>query len=303
MVNFMAFVSLIIPTYNRFELPCKTISHVLDQGYPDYEVLVVDQSDRTAPCMKELLSHDSRIKYFKIEEKGLPNARNYGVSKARGEIILFCDDDVMLSRGFVSHHARNYEDESVAGVAGRVLSQGPSSSVKRYEDNPRRIAKIRWFDLYQYDNFDSNVRTPADHAQGCNMSFRREIILRLGGFDKRFGGTAHLEETDFCIRLRNAGYGMAFDPEAELIHLKDTSGGCRASDWQNWFYWYGHNYALLYSKNTKIFFVRMTLKALHIFISAVKKRDISLFFKGIKGMRGGVRAERACGSVLANKGK
>jgi len=296
-------VSVILPTLGRGDLLCETISNILEQDYPDYEVIVVDQNDPSASCVAELAAGDFKVRRFNIEEKGLPNARNYGVSKAKGEIVVFCDDDVILSEGFISHHARNYGDEAVAGVAGRVLAKDQHFADQRLEHNRTRIAKIRWFGLRQYDNFNSKIRTYADHAQGCNMSFRKEVILKLGGFDKRFGGSAHLEETDFCMRLRDAGYRMVFDPKAELIHLKDTLGGCRAADWENWFYWYGHNYGLLYAKNNKLACFPITIKALRILMSALKRKDILLFFGGIKGMREGVRAERTRGIALANKGK
>ena len=285
-------VSVILPTLGRGDLLCETISNILEQDYPDYEVIVVDQNDPSASCVAELASGDPKVRRFNIEEKGLPNARNYGVSKAKGEIVVFCDDDVILSEGFISHHARNYGDEAVAGVAGRVLARDQHFADQRLEHNQARIAKIRWFGLCQYDNFDSKIRTYADIAQGCNMSFRKEVILKLGGFDKRFGGSAHLEETDFCIRLRNAGYRMVFDPKAELIHLKDSSGGCRAPDWYNWFYWYGRNHALLYVKNTKIACFLITLRGLHMLVSSIKRKDLSLFFVGVKGMRQGFNIKR-----------
>jgi GT2 family glycosyltransferase len=281
-------ISIVIPTYGRGDLLCETLADIVKQDYPDYEVIVVDQNGSSASCLLELTSKEPKIRHFRIRERGLPNARNYGVLEAKGEVVIFCDDDVILSKGFIGHHAKNYCDEAVAGVAGRVVARGLHSADQMLEHNQARIAKIRWFGLCQYDNFDSKIQTYADHAQGCNMSFRRDVIIKLGGFDKRFGGSAHLEETDFCIRLREAGYRMVFDPKAELIHLKDSLGGCRAGDWGNWFYWYGHNYGLLYAKNNKLACLLIGIKALHILMSALKRRDVLLFFGGIRGMREGV---------------
>ena len=48
--------------------------------------------------------------------------------------------------------------------------------------------------------------------------------MKAGKFDERFGGSAHLEETDVCLRVRKAGYRLVFDPEATLVHLKDNKG-------------------------------------------------------------------------------
>ena len=107
-------ISIVIPTYGREALLCETLANIVKQDYPDYEVIVVDQNGTSASCLLELASTVPKIRHFRIREKGLPNARNYGVSKAKGEVVIFCDDDVILSKGFISHHARNYHDEGVA---------------------------------------------------------------------------------------------------------------------------------------------------------------------------------------------
>jgi GT2 family glycosyltransferase len=133
------------------------------------------------------------------------------------------------------------------------------------------------------------MRTDAHHAQGCNMSFRKDVAIKLGGFDKRFGGSAHLEETDFCVRLIKGGYRMVFDPTAELIHLKDAAGGCRTPNWNRWFYWYGHNHALLFFKNTRHPHALLILKGIHMLLSALKRKEPSLFLKALDGMRNGIR--------------
>jgi len=119
------------------------------------------------------------------------------------------------------------------------------------------------------------------------MSFRKDVILRLGGFDTRFGGTAFLEETDFCIRLRKAGYKMVFDNNAELIHLKEPTGGCRSINWRSWFYWYGHNYALLYAKNSKTIIHFAVFKIRDLLLSAIKRRNAILFIEGLRGLKEG----------------
>ena len=57
------------------------------------------------------------------------------------------------------------------------------------------------------------------------MSFRRELILNLGGFDVRFAGNGFREETDFCLRLRNRSYKIVFDPDAAILHHYEEKGG------------------------------------------------------------------------------
>ena len=59
----------------------------------------------------------------------------------------------------------------------------------------------------------------------------------IGGFDVRYGGTAHLEETDVCMRVRALGYQMRFEPSASLTHLSLQTGGCREHPFQKWIPW------------------------------------------------------------------
>ena len=150
----------------------------------------------------------------------LPAARNRGAKEAKGDVILYLDDDINpLPELFVAH-ARHYVDPSIGGVAGKLLS--PYGEVKnldpRYYTSP-----FSW----RYIRFDQDWDPcEIDSAPGGNMSFRRNSILALGGFDENFVGNAFREETDFCIRLRKLSYRILFDPKAALIHYWKTEGGC-----------------------------------------------------------------------------
>ncbi len=86
-------VSIIIPTYNRSELLKRAIVSVLNQTFDDFEILIIDGAKSEAT--KELVESfgDGRIRYIPQKGKGIANARNLGVLKARGKFIAFLDDD------------------------------------------------------------------------------------------------------------------------------------------------------------------------------------------------------------------
>ncbi|MFA4646566.1 glycosyltransferase [Pyrococcus kukulkanii] len=86
-------VSVIIPTYKRNELLKRAIDSVLDQGFDDFEVIIVDgaRSEETRELVRSY--GDGRIRYVPQKGRGIANARNLGVKKARGEYIAFLDDD------------------------------------------------------------------------------------------------------------------------------------------------------------------------------------------------------------------
>ncbi|AFL95200.1 putative glycosyl transferase, family 2 protein 3 [Thermococcus cleftensis] len=86
-------VSVIIPTYNRDRLLRRAIESVLNQSFDDFEVLVVDgaRSESTRELIRSF--GDGRLRYVPQRGKGIANARNLGVLKARGKFIAFLDDD------------------------------------------------------------------------------------------------------------------------------------------------------------------------------------------------------------------
>ncbi len=96
----MIFFSIIIPTYNRSHLIVDTLDSVLNQNYPHFEVIVVDDgsTDNTAEVIRSRYRDKSQVRYFHKENEERGAARNFGLTKAVGQYALFFDsDDIMHS--------------------------------------------------------------------------------------------------------------------------------------------------------------------------------------------------------------
>ncbi|WP_353932457.1 hormogonium polysaccharide biosynthesis glycosyltransferase HpsN [Okeanomitos corallinicola TIOX110] len=257
-MNNYPLISVVIPTYRREKLLQDSIVDVLKQDYPDFEVLVVDQTQTHEPetqAFLDKMSASGKIKLFKLDWASLPGARNYGVRRSSGEIILFIDDDVQLTPGFLAAHAKNYvENPEIGAVAGRVFDRmklGDSGGELEIEYLPPEAMDpgIAW---YHIDLVHTTKPQQVLTARGCNMSFRRDVFTKYGiKFDERFRGSAVREESDFCLRFRQTGYKIWYDPESYLVHLGEETGGChdismRSLKYQITFY---HNHFLLGLKN------------------------------------------------------
>ena len=250
-------LSLIIPTYGRETVLCETIASVLQQDYPYYEVLVIDQTPTHTPetqAYLEALTVAQKIRWFRVSWASLPGARNYGVRRALGEIILFLDDDVLLPEGFLEAHAQNYENPQIGAVAGRVfdrlkLADAIPGLQIEYLPPEAMDAGIAWYHL---DLVHTVKPQQVITARGCNMSFRRSLFHDHGiWFDERFRGSAVREESDFCLHIRQTGLKIWYDPAAHLVHLGEETGGChdvstRSLHYQITFY---HNHFLMALKN------------------------------------------------------
>lgn len=252
------FISVVIPTYEREAVLCSTIRNVLQQTYSAFEIIIVDQTQTHEPKTVEFLNSlktNSNVSLYSVSWASLPAARNYAVERSHGDIILFLDDDVELPQGFLAAHAQNYQTQSEIGaVAGRVFDRmklAESNSAKHIETLPPEAMDpgIAWYhiDLVHTIN-PQQVLT----ARGCNMSFRRDVFSTHGlRFDERFQGSAVREESDFCLRFRHTGLKIWYDPNANLIHLGEETGGChdistRSLKYQLTFY---HNHFLMALKN------------------------------------------------------
>ena len=166
-------VTIIIPSYNRAAVLQSTLDQLQRQPFRDYELWVIDQSDpgeaeSNASYVRN--AGDERVHYLHLTQKGPSNARNEGLARARGEIILFLDDDViLLTPDFIGAHLRAYADPSVGGVTGRHVE-------RKLTMNSRRTAcHVDWGGRTIFNLF-GHERVPVGSCKGSNMSFRMAVL-------------------------------------------------------------------------------------------------------------------------------
>jgi GT2 family glycosyltransferase len=224
-------IAIGIPTYNRASVLLDTIRDALQQEPPADEIVVVDQSDWYPDGAREellALVQEGAIRCFRQETANLPKARNRILAETGCDIVIFIDDDVQLSPGFVAAHLANYRDDAVWAVCGHLTER----------DIPvRPHAERTWPKALDYKLFDLGWTYRVEdfgNVKGCNHSVRRETMLALGGYDEAYIGVALREETDLAFRIELAGGTIRFDPVAHLHHLRALAGGCRVSTWGEW---------------------------------------------------------------------
>ena len=213
-------VSIIIPTYNRGEVLCNTVAMALAQDYPDFEVIVVDQTPEPPAMVREFVkTAGERLRYIRRQVANLPAARNAGVRMARGEIIVFIDDDVIIGPEYVAAHVGRYSDSSVGGVAGFTLPPGDYDEEQMFWQQP----------IGNRESLPDGTFL-VESAVGCNCSFRKGAIVEVGMFDENFTGSALGEDVDLALRVKHKGYRLIFDLRIRLVHLALQSGGCASRE-------------------------------------------------------------------------
>lgn len=137
-INDNSFFSVVVPTYNRAGLISATINSVLNQKFKDFELLIVD--DGSTDNTEEVVSRfsDSRIKYFKKDNKERGAARNFGVLHSNSKYITFCDSDDILYPDYLSNawETINKSNQSLSWMHLSYEMQGTSGKTIKMHTNP-----------------------------------------------------------------------------------------------------------------------------------------------------------------------
>ncbi|MCX6815388.1 MAG: glycosyltransferase [Candidatus Aenigmarchaeota archaeon] len=187
-------VSVIISVFNRKEHMEKCLAAMLKSSYKNYDLIVVDGGSRdgTLEMLREAEKKNKKLKVFVDKTPGRNPARNTGIKKATGELLIFVDSDCIVDKNWMKEIVRPFDDPTVGGVIGRTIADKKG---------------LFW---YHMEN---------DYLQfiGHNSAYRKSIIKKIGCFDLRFK-TAR-EDTDLAWTVIDLGYKMVHCNNAVMTHL------------------------------------------------------------------------------------
>jgi GT2 family glycosyltransferase len=208
----MSLFSVIIPTCHRNEALTRCLASIAapkqdglelfsgnstnprQEGYNAYEVIVTD--DSTATTSEGLLRERFPWAQWVPGPKRGPAAnRNHGATKARGDWLVFLDDDCVPEQNFLAAYARAAAVEDCNVLEGMTLAQGHRGTA----------------------DMECPMNTSGGCLWSCNFAIKRRVFVHVGGFDENFSAAA-LEDIDMQTRLSKAGYKIAFVSEACVKH-------------------------------------------------------------------------------------
>lgn len=185
--------SIVIPTYNGREKVCALLQKIAKQVTGDIEVIVVvdGSTDKTIEEIEK--SHFAIEHLFIIEQhnKGRSGARNSGVASARGEIIIFFDDDIIPTNRLIHNHLNEHKTHEII-VGG----------LKPYDNH--RNNEMLLFSEYLNHKWTKDIESnTAPYITGANFSIKKRVFESLGGFDERLNDS---EDLDLAVRLIRNGH-------------------------------------------------------------------------------------------------
>ena len=213
-------ISIIIPTLNRKKELYNTIMFLSSQTLKGFEIIIIDQNKFYDINYYKNIQNIFKNLSFNILQQEMPNAsaaRNLGAQKAKKNILLFIDDDVLIkNKFFLNNHLKNYKDSKNNIIAGKVIDY-PFVKKKRFNNN----------NFYFFSLNSNNKIYLYGIGRSCNLSVRKTLYLKLNGMDVNFKNGAHKEETDFLFRAKKIKIKVLFVPDCYLVHLKQKTGGIR----------------------------------------------------------------------------
>jgi glycosyltransferase involved in cell wall biosynthesis/GT2 family glycosyltransferase len=206
-------VTALVCTRNRGDSIRLTIETLLQSDYPDFEVIVVDQSteDATANALR-MFEDDPRFRYIPSQTKGLGRARNIGIAAAHSDLIIMTDDDCEVPPDWLTVMAEGFaQHPNVAVVYSNVVA-GP-------HDVSAGFVPIY---IRQGEQLMTRVSDKcADNGIGAAMAVRRSVIEKIGGFDEMLGAGARFtsyEDVDIALRALLRGYYVFETDRTAVVH-------------------------------------------------------------------------------------
>lgn len=211
-MNTPGLVSLVVCTRNRASQLAECL-HTLEQLLPGppWELIVVDNcSDDETPALLARYTGPLPLRLVREPRPGLGRARNSGWRAARGEIIVFTDDDCHPRQDFLRAIVATFtESDAIGFVGGRVLLHDPQDFRMSIKESSTR------------ETFPASSFIPAGAVHGANFAFRRATLEMIGGFDEMFGAGAPFfsaEDTDALGRALAAEWSGVYDPSIVVTH-------------------------------------------------------------------------------------
>jgi GT2 family glycosyltransferase len=200
-------ISVVVCSYNGGATIAEPLEALTKVDYPDFEVIVVN--DGSTDDTPDIASrYDVRL--ISTPNNGLSHARNLGLHAATGEIVAYTDDDAFPDPDWLKFLALKFMRSDHAGVGG------PNLPPMDDNDMAQCVANAPGGPIHVL--LDDDL---AEHIPGCNMAFRREDLLAIGGFDPLFRIAG--DDVDVCWRIQEAGGTLGISAAAMVWHRRRPS--------------------------------------------------------------------------------
>lgn len=214
-------VSVIIASYNRFEYIKSLLEQLNEQTQLPLQVIVVDQSE----TKYKILNQDFKYKltHIKTSTKGPCSARNLGADYAKGDVLVFIDDDVCCPNNFIEEITMPIKFGQKA-VCGLMLNDDGTCNMTNFGDYLKVdrpfFKKLTSSPSCQQNGISFSI------SMGCS-AITKSLFYDIGKLDEFFDPNGAGEDRDISFRILLSGNQIVYRGSAQVRHLKSIKGGRR----------------------------------------------------------------------------
>jgi GT2 family glycosyltransferase len=217
-------VSIIIPVYNQTEVTLQCLKSI--RSHPlsaTYEVVVVDDNsaEQTGRCLKRV----GGLRLIRNHSnKGFLHSSNEGARQARGKYLLFLNNDVEVTDGWLDAMLRVFASRADAGLVGAKLVYPDGRLQEAGGVIWRDASGVNYGKWDHPDKPDYSYVREVDYCSGACILIRKDFFDELGGFDPVYA-PAYYEDTDLAFKVRERGKKVYYQPLAKAIHHEGQTSG------------------------------------------------------------------------------
>jgi GT2 family glycosyltransferase len=206
-------LSVVVPTRDRASRLRQTLQALAAASGPRWEAVVVDDGGAPgglADVEGWIAQSGAPVRILRQESRGPAAARNRGARDARGRVLVFLDDDMVVAPDFLARHLRAVDAHPGCWVVGRITHP------EELRATPfGRYRHARWEEFHE--RHASRGLQETDGISAANLALPAADFQRLGGFDEGFA-LAGCEDRELGVRARAAGLRVLYDPENVALH-------------------------------------------------------------------------------------
>jgi GT2 family glycosyltransferase/glycosyltransferase involved in cell wall biosynthesis len=218
-------VSIIIPVFNKFDLTYQCIKSIEEHGAKiPYEIIIVDDCSRDETVLASWVLAGGVRLVRNTANSGFVRTCNRGFEAARGEYIVFLNNDTQVKPGWLDELYETLCRDPKVGIAGSKLL---------YPDGRlQECGGIIWRmgDGWNWGR-DQDASDPrfcymrdSDYVSGAALMIKSSLFDEIGHFDEHYV-PAYYEDTDLCFKVRSRGYRTVVQPASEIVHFEGASAG------------------------------------------------------------------------------
>lgn len=217
--------SIIIPVFNKADFTFQCLRSLFEEVEPgEIEVIVVNNasSDHTS----EVLAHFGKLIQVVSNDTnlGFVEACNRGAAAARGEYLVFLNNDTLVKPGWLKHLIETIEQDEFVGAVGSmfIYPDGRIQEAGGIIWNSGAAHHYGWGKSADEPKY--NFAREVDYCSAASLLVRTALFKKLGGFDQRYA-PAYYEDVDLCFGVRSLGFKVVYQPFSRVVHFEGVTAG------------------------------------------------------------------------------